>query len=83
MKHFDKHLALAAKQHNLFPFYRELTYFLLEKKDDEEWQVNDLINMTQTGLLHGNKVEDKFFIKFLQDVKQEIDEEYKKQHGNA
>lgn len=83
MKHFDKHLALVAKQHKLFNFYRELTYFILEKKDDEEWQVNDLINMTQTGLLHGSKVEDKLFVKFLEDVKKEINEEYKKQHGNA
>ena len=83
MKHFDKHLALTAKQHNLFPFYRVLTYFLLTKKDDEGWKVNDLINMTQTGLLDGNKVEDKFFVKFLQNVKKEIDEEYKKQYENA
>lgn len=82
MIYFNKRLALVAKQHKLFNFYRELTYFILEKKDDEEWQVNDLIIMAQTGILHGNKVEDKFFVKFLEDVKKEIDEEYKKQHGN-
>ena len=73
MIYFNKRLALLAKKHKLFDFYRELTYFLLVNYSRDKTETDDLIELITCGNMYGGcTVSDSSFIDFLKNLNKEV-----------